>query len=357
MNRFLFKEKTRTLIDGAISNSKALLCLRRLLWKWRDNDYLEAVLKVGYDPNTMEIKVFGDDNLEKNIYFIKVSGTMGLAGYLRHTLHALFEAEKLGFTPVVYYTDECPCKESADLDGISNPFEYYFKPVSALSVRDVYRSGRVFLFNPHHLRRIERELGNLNPDLPAGYNIEDEYMEKMSFLVKKYIHLNDRVERDMKNNRGELFQHVNNMEQVLGIHIRGTDYALHWKNHPNIVTPQDYFPVVDEALSQGFSYLFLATDDKRYIDCFENRYGSKVLYYRHTYRSDGACNIAFEKNPEDRSAYNRGLDVLRDMYTLAHSGGLIAGLSQVSIIARILCLSMERQYRYIKVLDNGVYRG
>lgn len=357
MNRFLLTERLRAYVHKLISDKKGLLCLQRLLWRWRDDDYLEAVLKAGYDPNTMEMRTFGNDNLEKNIYFIEINGEMGLGGYLRHTLHALFEAEKLGFVPVVRYADNCPCKEIVKINGTDNPFEYYFNQTSSVSVEEVYRSSRVFLFKVQHLWRIERELGNLNPDLPAGYHVEEAYLKRMALLVKKYIRLNCVVEKKLKEDEEELFRDVHDMGRVLGIHIRGTDFALQWKNHPNIVSHEDYFIAVDKALSQGFSHIFLATDDSRYVERFEERYGSKLLYYKEVYRSDGICNIAFENRARDSSPYDKGMDVLRDMYALARCGGLIAGLSQVSIMARILSLSMERHYTYLDVLNNGIYKG
>ena len=68
------------------------------------------------------------------------------------------------------------------------------------------------------------------------------------------------------------------------------------------------------------------------------------------------ARIAFEKVDQDRSRYDRGVDVLKDIYTLARCGGLIAGLSQVSIMARIICLSLEREYRYVKILNTGIYK-
>ena len=333
-----------------------LVCfLRRFISRWRNDVYMEAVSRVEYDPNMIEVKAYGDENSDVNIYFIQIEGGMGLAGYLRHTLHALFEAEKLGFVPVVKYADECPCKEKEEINGTDNPFEYYFEQVGGLTIADVHRSSRVFLYVPPHMIRIERELGDLNPELAVGYNVTDDYMMKLSDVMKKYIHLNRTVETILKKDREELFHHVD-MDQVLAIHIRGTDFALQWNHHPNPVTPEDYFPAVDEALSQGFTYLFLATDDSSYTEKFEKRYGKKILYYKNIYRSDGTCNIAFEKVDQDRSRYDRGVDVLKDIYTLARCGGLIAGLSQVSIMARIICLSLEREYRYVKILNNGIYK-
>ncbi len=330
--------------------------LRRFLSRWRNDEYMDAISRISYDPNMIEVKAYGDENPNVNIYFIQIEGGMGLGGYLRHTLHTLYEADKLGFAPVIKYADECPCKEKEPVNGTDNPFEYYFEQVGPFSIADVYRSRRVFLYVPPHIMRIERDLGDLNPELAVGYNVTDEYLRTVSLIMKKYIRLKDTIKRILKSDKEKVFHGVDSMDQVLGIHIRGTDFALHWKNHPNLITPENYFAVIDEALSQGVSYLFLATDDSRYIEQFEARYGTKLLYYKNTYRSDGTCNIAFEKNDRNKSRYLRGVDVLRDMYTLAECGGLIAGLSQVSIMARIMCLSMDREYRYIKILNNGIYR-
>jgi len=48
--------------------------------------------------------------------------------------------------------------------------------------------------------------------------------------------------------------------------------------------------------------------------------------------------------------------VLRDMHTLAHSDGLIAGLSHVSICAQITKKSYGDKYSILEIIDKGVYQ-
>ena len=59
---------------------------------------------------------------------------------------------------------------------------------------------------------------------------------------------------------------------------------------------------------------------------------------------------------KEYSKYRKGLEVLRDVYTLASCGGLVAGLSHVSILARIVKYSFDKKYSYQNILSNGINR-
>ena len=54
--------------------------------------------------------------------------------------------------------------------------------------------------------------------------------------------------------------------------------------------------------------------------------------------------------------YKLGLEVLRDMYTLSCCNGIIAGLSNVSIFARIVKLSRGCDFEFMNYLNKGIKR-
>ena len=52
--------------------------------------------------------------------------------------------------------------------------------------------------------------------------------------------------------------------------------------------------------------------------------------------------------------YKLGLEVLRDVYTLASCDGLICGLSHVSCAARYIKSAKGEMFEDIKILDSGM---
>ena len=344
------------IIKQFLSEHRVLNYLQRV-WRHRnDSEFVNYVMRKGHDPNILHIEKLGDLNPQKNIFLIKLNGTMGFGAHYRMTLYALWEADQLGFVPVVCYGDDCPYKEKQEVYGTSNPFEYYFQPVSHITITEAQQSQRVFFFEFAHAVRIERDLGNLNPDLTMGYTVTDEYLSILAKVHSKYIKLNQITDDIIKKDFFNLIPKADS--KVLGVHIRGTDFALNWENHPNIIMEDEFISVIDEAFRDyDFDYVFLATDDTRRLDALQKRYGSRLLYYKDVHRTTGNVGVHEEKNSRPMNRYLNGLEVIRDMYTLANCSGLICGLSQVSFMARIIRLSQESPYDFVKILDNGIYRG
>jgi hypothetical protein len=362
MKSFVFyKEEIYQLIRKKLQACPKVNYLQRV-WRHRnDEKFVSEVMKINNNPNVIQIKQFGNRNRNRNIYLINILGNnlMGFGAYLKHTLFALFEAEHLGFVPVVYYQPEsCLYAETRKVNETENPFEYYFEQVADISVEEAYESARVFLYETAHLVRIECEFGNINPDLAGGYTVNDVYLGKLAHILKRYIRLNkivrDKIFDDMQQLAAEGWIEQN----TLGVHIRGTDYALNWMNHPNMVTSDEFMKVIDEILvKHDYKYIFLATDDKRCLEALRKKYGTKLIYYADVSRGEGTLNTAMEKNDRPMHHYLNGLEVVRDMYTLARCDSLVCGLSQVSTLARIIRLAEQEPYTYIKVLDKGIYQG
>lgn len=362
MKSFVFyKEKLYCFVKKRLKKTPKLHYLQRV-WRYRnDKDFVHQIMNINHNPDIMEIKRFGKKNLDVNIYFINLNGNMtkGFGGYLRQTLYGLIEAERLGFIPVIYYQPKgCLYAETEKVNGSDNPFEYYFEKASNISVEEVYESGRVFLFNPAHESRIEYDLGNLNPHMAEGYIVDDIYLGKLANVLNKYIHLNKSVQDSVFKDMQSLCLGEWASKKILGVHIRGTDYALQWLNHPNMVAVDEFVEVIDEVLTNHeYEYIFLATDDENRLNVLREKYGRRLIYYKDVARGERALNIAMEKNVRPMHHYLSGYEVLRDMYTLASCDSLICGLSQVSILSRIIRLASDKPYTYIKVLDKGIYQG
>lgn len=144
-------------------------------------------------------------------------------------------------------------------------------------------------------------------------------------------------------------------KKILGVHARGTDFKRNYNGHPIAVTAQEYLAEAKNLVETGeYDRIFLATDDTNAVRLFRNEFGSKILYYDDVTRGEGNETVMKSDSTRDDHHYKLGLEVLRDMYTLASCDGLVAGLSQVSFAARIQKFSWNQQYVDLKILDKGI---
>ncbi len=332
-----------------------LFAAAKLLRKCNDKEYIRKVIKVGIDPDAIYVEQYGNEHKDKNVFRIFINGrTMGMAGFLRFTVYGLFGAEQLGFIPVVVYDEDNPYKEDDKFMGTNNSYEYYFHQPDTLNAEDVLHCAHVFQFNYIvHSQRIEQELGFDNIEPAAGYDIPKSAILKLGSVISRKMKLRTEVETLIQQGVDEM-----NIERkkTLAVHIRGTDFRKHWENHPNALFPEDYFPVIDCALQSGFMQIFLATDDSGYLEEFVKRYGEKVKYYLDVHRGSEETNISLVETHKKQEKYRNGLEVIRDMYTMAHCAGLIAGLSQVSIFARMVHASMGCEFELEEIISKGIYR-
>lgn len=354
MNKALISN-IKSKIKNKIKKNKFIY---RIIWFLKNRNNRKFLDKIYYPENFLQVGSFGNNNDDKVIYLIDISSEyMGFGAYFRWSLEALVEAESLNAVPIIKFGELCPYNEKNEFELGTNSFEYYFKAVSEFTVDDAYKSSNVFIFNQTDLIRVEKKLGVYNNrNIICGYSIDSNYINIMGEIVKKYIFLNEKTKKYIDKSIDKLFEN-RNKEKVLAVHIRGTDFALNWDQHPNMIRPEDYFPYIDNAISKyGFTCVFLATDDFKLLKLFKNRYGKLLKYFNDVNRSDGKVNVAYVKNNRMNNNYLNGLEVVRDIYVMASCEGLIAGLSQVSICTRIVNRSTEKIFEYEKIIDNGIYK-
>lgn len=354
----MIRDQVKKYIVATKTNHKKFYFISFCLRKIYDKEFIELILN---RDNIICLNNFGNQNKDINIYFIDIkSSGMGIGAYFRWATHILYEADVLKFVPVIRFGEGCPYKEEGVFLKTENPFEYYFLQSSTLNINDVYKSNNVFTFTCWSLVRIDKALGLIKnkDDMPVGYqNITETYLKTLGLIVRKYMRLNAVTNRYIYDSVKNIFPENWQQKKILAVHVRGTDFALHWDQHPNIVLAEDYFNVIDKAIIEnGFEYIFLATDDSRKLELFIKRYNDKLIYFKDVHRSDGIVNVTFEKNDREHNNYLNGLECLRDIYTMSYCNGLVAGLSQVSVCARIVNRSLDKKFEFEKIIDNGIYR-
>lgn len=114
-------------------------------------------------------------------------------------------------------------------------------------------------------------------------------------------------------------------KDTLGVQIRGTDK----KEELPEIKIESIFNSID---SIGKQKIFLATDDKYYLDCLLNRYGSRIIYDHSLQISSGSQSI--HHNCLNRSQVNE--EVLSSVYLLSKCSYFLYSFSNVSLLALIM---------------------
>lgn len=317
-------------------------CIRRI----NDPSFVGEVLDIGKNPLNIQIRQKGNKNLGKTIYIAQTMGCDGFFAELRFIVAELFFADTMGFVPVVKMPSTSFYAEKEPINGTTNPFEYYFEPVSDVTLDDANQSYAVVEHNWYQRNYMRSVCG-----MTSGYLPSEEYMQSAAMIVKKYIKFNAIVSSLI---RGEITNLLAG-KKTLGVHVRGADFKRHYKNHPNIVTVEEYIKETKNALKENtFEQIFLATDDANALREFKQHFGDRVVCYADVVRTEGDETVMKSELNREHHHYKLGLEVIRDVYTLATCDGIIAGLSNVSIFARIIKLSEESEYAYKKYIDKGI---
>ncbi len=329
-----------------LSRHKKLHYIGKCIRQFRNDAFVDEVLNAYDDPYRIKYVCKGDEN--PDICILMIPNLVPLNGFfaeLRMTLRLLAYADRYGLVPHVLYDLQYLYAESEGVNGVYNPYEYYFVQPSGLTTDSVNHSYNLCYGTMAHARMIDRICGLT----PNTYETNDVYIKKMAEIMQKYVIMNDKASCYVEKGIQGLFTHD---KRVLGIHHRGTDYKMDYRYHPRYISLSDKIRHI-EALADNYDNIFVATDDVEALAVLEKRFGSKLCYYSDIYRGKDNVSVAFSSDTREHHKYRLGLEVLRDMYTLSACTGLVAGVSQVSLFAQIVKSSREEIYEDIDIMDAG----
>ena len=255
------------------------------------------------------------------------------------TCRGLMVAERFGFTPVVDWSKGAYYDRNG-LNGCMNPFEYFFEPVSSVSLNETLKSQNVAYYDQHTFGK---------PFALYDYR-SDEELELFARINRKYIRLNSNLRMQLENNIDELL----GKKKTLAVHVRGVEWG-NVKGHPIPVSLNLYTDRIDTALQEnGFEQIFLATDSDDTVSYFKNRYGNVVVFYNDVIRARSGSKVLaiFDDSIEqENKGFRMGYEVLRDMLTMSCCSGIIAGLSYVSFAAEVFKKSRDEVFEYKKYIE------
>lgn len=272
----------------------------------------------------------------------------GLCALLRLAVEKLAFADYLGLTPVVHWgrgTNYYQAEKDAETENV---FEYYFLPVSGVPYSRNLPCNAVMKATTAHRCYLLPHGGNR-----FSYSADEGDISELARVYAKYIRPNAALSEYLRENVPAVIDGA----PTLGVHFRGTDFNVGFRNHPVVVgVDQCVEAAKKEFSSGGYGKIFLATDDERALAGFRAAFGDKVVCYTDTLRSGDSSGIHCQFSDRPLHYYRLGLEVLRDVYTLGCCDSLICGRSQVSITARYVNRALGRRYGSLTLLDNGIYQ-
>lgn len=291
-----------------------------------------------------QIKQLGSENADKIIYYLEAGADIsGLCAVLRRTISGLYIADMLNAVPVVSWNNAPLLNDYKIINGSGNPFEYFFEPLSNVSVEEAQNSMNVI---EHVIRNDayvwgEGRISAVDGQSEQYIKLQQEVLKKHPLILKKCVE--ERLQEDIRKLAGNC--------AMLGVHVRGAQRRRRIRGLANPIPIDWYYSEIDNVLKNNqYDKIFLATDDDEYLENFKNRYGDKVLYYADTERcKEGVIPYFSTNSPKYRVTY----ETLRDMYTLMHCNTLIGGPSNVTILVRVLKMYYG-EWDHCIMLDNGV---
>lgn len=300
-----------------------------------------------YDPFLLCTEKRGELWKGEILYRIDIlNNDIGFFAMFKAALMHMYFAESLHLLPVVNVGKESPYYEEEGVDGITNPWEYYFCQYKDVKLDDCESAYRVVKNKEILFSKGLREV----PDIDT-YDLSDFAISELSRVCRKYIKLKPNIE-------AQIFNDMNNMGmsgKILGVHIRGGDMQINYSHHPIAPLVFQYIDAVKDAISKDeYDMIFLATDDQNMLETFCKEINMKIVFYKDVVRVKDKIPPYKMKSNRKNNNFMCGYEVLRDMVSLSCCDSLVCGLSQVSIAARIFKKAKQDNYLLCNIIKIGI---
>lgn len=288
---------------------------------------------------------FGDENINKTFYVIGVSNsTAGLFAVVKSTFCHICYAINKGYIPVVDMQNfNNQLTDGNDMG--KNAWELYFKQPGGYNLDDISQSRNI--------------IKSCTLPFPEGVEIgfdtsmDEAFRKEFSPLYKKYVVPTPEV---AKYAQQKLDVVIGERKCVLGVLCRGTDYTESKPSgHPIQPTAEQAIIKAKEVMLQnGFEYVFLATEDQRIYNAFDDAFGNKLLFSgQKLYDGMNGKKFLSELSTNNYSEkWHNIVDYFSTIYILSKCDGLLAGLTCGSICAYL----MPNAYSYTYFWNLGRYR-
>jgi hypothetical protein len=276
------------------------------------------------------------DAMPGEVYIIRqpVMGR-GMFSLVSSVVCHLHVAQRFNLNPVVDFSGSHPTEyndsefEEQDDQLRTNAWDYYFQPVSTLTLEKAVGCNRI--------------LSSVR-SFPDRYPVTISHVRELRKLTCNMIHPCPEIAKEVDRIWQESFKN----KLVLGVHFRGQEQKT-MPYHPLSPTTEQLHTAIDFAIKQhGFDRIFAVSEDADNIEAIKACFGSMVITLPH-YRTHAPVN-AYRIKPRKMHKYLLGREILTDALLLSRCQGLVSGPSTVNEFCRSF---NDGQYLIDLVIDNG----
>lgn len=291
----------------------------------------------------------------------------GFCNLLSCTLNGTRNALENNWLPVVNH-DKQAAAHFYEPDYGENVWEYYFKPVMGIGHDRLLRLIENGEIQPElvHLHKTRWRMDQFikdhikDPDFITTFWIYHtprnpvEWMAEKRRLGRAYVSDYIRVKPHILAKVEKFFNDNILPQYTIGVHIRGTDFS-----HAEPTRPETYIRAINQHVSDRKKddyKLFLATDQKQFVDVFQQTYGERLITYSSIRSSSEVPAFLFQ----DISPYKKGEDVLIDILLLSKCNYLFKCAASVGEYAlwfnpSLECTDFALESRWSRVNVNPAY--
>ena len=278
--------------------------------------------------NHREKKVsYGNDYPDKIFYVIGVDyDTQGLFAIIKNTLIHIEYALEKKYIPIV---DMKNFSSQFINSGGINIWEIFFKQPSNFGLPDISSAKKVI-----YSRNV-----TYWPERSIFPNVLDEVnsarLEALNKVYTKNVKLSDEMEVLFSKKKEEI---LGDKKNIMGVLCRGTDYTQKEpKGHPIQPSFYQFQKMIDPFFEKEvIQYLYIATEDKNYLELFKSAYKDKVLFINQTRFGDIKVDYLSKTDIDINSRIRMNMDYLASIYILSQLdyfiGGRTAGTIGVKLI-------------------------
>jgi len=280
-------------------------------------------------------------------YYIADYRVAGLFSCVNRVLNICQEFEKYNLIPLVWWGDSNCYWENGGYRGSVNVWEYYFEPLSGISLDSEPNRNKIRSINP-----------KINPIVkdgvaPRGKDVGNLYFPNRvrgHETIQKYLRIRKEILAIAQD-----FCRLHFKSYTIGLHLRGPGryhggsswIRKHFTLRRNV--PFDlYFEYVYQELEQhSDAVIFLATDaDIVKQECIRE-FGDRVVTINHDLSPEGNDHL---KNQGGPRAAKAGEECLIDAIALSYTNYFVHATSNVS---NFVCC-YNRDLRDINVYEAGL---
>ena len=221
--------------------------------------------------------------------------------------------------------------------GKENAWEYYFEQPLRIGLEQAYNGENIIV-------SAEGALPKLYESMPILEN-RDNVLTEWRMLVKLgLLQIKPVLMEEILAIREKLFSPT---DRVLGVHLRGTDYAATRPYDHPISPPVEFAAsiVVEKVKEWQCDKIFLATEDKSILKVFKNVFGDMCITLGRDYADyiPGKAASELRLDRED-DHFLQGKDYLTEMVLLSTCNSFIAARCSGTLAVMLIADSFEHTY-------------